>query len=699
MRMPLSSRIQRENASQSLPVAAAPVNSPVNAAGFLSETGEQPHALRDLESVAAKLSELVELIRCMADKPLATAARAPDLQKRQTSDVVPQEIVQGSAAAIKPMAPLARPVEARQVRSFETPASPTRQAMKLADEPNFNALMDRLLGEPPVKAAASAPLAQPGNRVIDAPERPPLPGFSTKRQERLMSMARFAQPSVDSHTSRTEIDHVTHDAPAAVRARPESRAFVPTARAHDLQPTPTALFAEIPLATPKAEMSSIGRETRAGHGETLERNLKDIVAHFVQHSQAHVREAETDTCQTSAPVCVQELAEEYRPEQPEQGVPPASSRAILDDLVKSLGIVQVRESNKVNENSVRNLPYAAPTIAPAIVTKPIVTPVSKFDANRNAHPSNSQSLMESVRKLTLEKAHSPVTASPFTRENVATDLPAPPALATPVTRPGAYRPSLSSPPEPPTTPRFASAKRVVAASWLQRRTREHGMKVAGAVALLGCGWLITASKSNDLRPLTEMVQDMRGRLAGMDTLASRDDVAVMRKSLGDVKSGLTDVTTSTRAAMAEVSARIDQLERAAGATASIPDKGATPLKAADRRNVAAAPASGFSSAPINQGFNLQTPLYLGSAPPMTGAAGNLQPATAKAPAQRTGARQINYVVREVYDGAAVVENGNGRRKVVVGDTLPGAGKVRSIELRDRQWVVVTTQGVINSSVN
>jgi hypothetical protein len=32
-----------------------------------------------------------------------------------------------------------------------------------------------------------------------------------------------------------------------------------------------------------------------------------------------------------------------------------------------------------------------------------------------------------------------------------------------------------------------------------------------------------------------------------------------------------------------------------------------------------------------------------------------------------------------------------------GDTLPGAGRVRSIERRNRQWVVVTSNGVIDSS--
>jgi hypothetical protein len=66
---------------------------------------------------------------------------------------------------------------------------------------------------------------------------------------------------------------------------------------------------------------------------------------------------------------------------------------------------------------------------------------------------------------------------------------------------------------------------------------------------------------------------------------------------------------------------------------------------------------------------------------------------AKAIARR--ATLDGWVLREVYDGAAVVEGRNGRlHEVVPGRTLPGVGRVNAIERRGRSWVVVTAKGII-----
>ncbi|AWN45569.1 hypothetical protein DK419_03895 [Methylobacterium terrae] len=54
-----------------------------------------------------------------------------------------------------------------------------------------------------------------------------------------------------------------------------------------------------------------------------------------------------------------------------------------------------------------------------------------------------------------------------------------------------------------------------------------------------------------------------------------------------------------------------------------------------------------------------------------------------------------WVLRDVYDGMAMIENRK-RRLVEIGpgDTLPGAGRVEAIERRGRSWVVVTSKGLI-----
>lgn len=55
-----------------------------------------------------------------------------------------------------------------------------------------------------------------------------------------------------------------------------------------------------------------------------------------------------------------------------------------------------------------------------------------------------------------------------------------------------------------------------------------------------------------------------------------------------------------------------------------------------------------------------------------------------------------YVLRDVYDGAALVEGRRGFIEIVPGMRLPGAGRVRSIRRQGGRWVVVTTRGIIDS---
>lgn len=54
-----------------------------------------------------------------------------------------------------------------------------------------------------------------------------------------------------------------------------------------------------------------------------------------------------------------------------------------------------------------------------------------------------------------------------------------------------------------------------------------------------------------------------------------------------------------------------------------------------------------------------------------------------------------WAVRDVYDGAAILENRKRRIvEVAPGDTLPGVGRVDAVERRGHEWVVVTRQGIV-----
>lgn len=54
----------------------------------------------------------------------------------------------------------------------------------------------------------------------------------------------------------------------------------------------------------------------------------------------------------------------------------------------------------------------------------------------------------------------------------------------------------------------------------------------------------------------------------------------------------------------------------------------------------------------------------------------------------------NWTVREVYDGVALLDGRNGLIEVMRGAIVPGLGRIKAIERRDRQWVVLTDRGVI-----
>ncbi len=55
------------------------------------------------------------------------------------------------------------------------------------------------------------------------------------------------------------------------------------------------------------------------------------------------------------------------------------------------------------------------------------------------------------------------------------------------------------------------------------------------------------------------------------------------------------------------------------------------------------------------------------------------------------------MLREVYNGAALVESRNRRLyEVMPGGILPGVGRVEAIQRRGTRWVVLTDKGFIGT---
>jgi hypothetical protein len=55
-----------------------------------------------------------------------------------------------------------------------------------------------------------------------------------------------------------------------------------------------------------------------------------------------------------------------------------------------------------------------------------------------------------------------------------------------------------------------------------------------------------------------------------------------------------------------------------------------------------------------------------------------------------------WVIREVYDGVAMIQSRYGVYEVVPGANLPGVGRVEAIRRQDGRWVAVTPKGLIVS---
>ena len=154
--------------------------------------------------------------------------------------------------------------------------------------------------------------------------------------------------------------------------------------------------------------------------------------------------------------------------------------------------------------------------------------------------------------------------------------------------------------------------------------------------------------------------------------ALKDTVAQLRtttKSLSDNLAALkTSVNTSNSAQNTQIGKIAETLDR-------VEKSQAEQRKTAAAQQQHAAPETTGSIAPQKQAAAV--PMVLGE-PPTT-----LKPPTVP-----------GYVLRRVYDGAALIESRNGMIEVEPGIVVPGLGRIEDIKRQDGHWVVITSRGII-----
>jgi hypothetical protein len=152
-----------------------------------------------------------------------------------------------------------------------------------------------------------------------------------------------------------------------------------------------------------------------------------------------------------------------------------------------------------------------------------------------------------------------------------------------------------------------------------------------------------------------------------ETIAQlRANTKALNDGLAALRTGLANTTAASAAQMTKIAETLDRVERRA-----IVAQAPQPAPAAP-----AAPAVP-QAAPETTGSVLPRP----AAPAATNEAVKLPIVP-------------GWVLRKVYDGAALIEGREGIIEVEPGAVLPGAGRVERIARQDGRWVVVTTRGLI-----
>lgn len=192
--------------------------------------------------------------------------------------------------------------------------------------------------------------------------------------------------------------------------------------------------------------------------------------------------------------------------------------------------------------------------------------------------------------------------------------------------------------------------------------------IGGSVGVAKFGPMLLQQQQQDA------VSAAREHMAG-EIKALKDTVAQLRastKSLNDNLAALkTSVTASNSAQNTQIGKIAETLDRV--------EKG----QAEQRKTVAAAPMTSTTQAvasPDTTGSIQQktpVPMVLGS-----------PPSTLKPPILQ------GWVLRRVYNGAALIESRDGIIEVESGSVVPGLGRVEDIKRQDGRWVMTTSRGLV-----
>ena len=209
---------------------------------------------------------------------------------------------------------------------------------------------------------------------------------------------------------------------------------------------------------------------------------------------------------------------------------------------------------------------------------------------------------------------------------------------------------------------------------------------------------LLAAKSEETRNLAQTVKTLKDRIDAIEAARARDESADTRRIAAELKgasAGVRDLSAN----LGQTNARLDKLER---------DHGTRLDKLTDRfDHDTAGKLADFSGklGDLSSKFgDLSGRLEKVEKRPVAAAAVAPAPLAKPAPGpaavsnETTGSidrpKLRGYWLVDADEGYAVIDGRDGPQQVAPGDVVPGVGRVQRIERRGRDWVVVTSAGVI-----
>jgi septal ring factor EnvC (AmiA/AmiB activator) len=162
--------------------------------------------------------------------------------------------------------------------------------------------------------------------------------------------------------------------------------------------------------------------------------------------------------------------------------------------------------------------------------------------------------------------------------------------------------------------------------------------------------------------------------------ALKDTIALLRtttRSLSDnlaaLKSTVATSNTAQNTQISKVSDALDRVEKAQADLRKTAAAAPAPVHMASTTQATAATSDVTGSVKQQQ----PVPMVLGEPPQ------NLKPPVVQ-----------GWVLRRVYDGAALIEGRDGIIEVETGTVAPGLGRIEGIKRQDGRWVVMTSRGLV-----